>query len=370
MSEKKQIRVHGGDVLSYEKEYGKKPLDFSSNVSPLGIPDGVRQAVIDSLDHAEEYPDPQCRNLRQAIAAYHGVSPEWIFCGNGAADVIDRLAQALRPNRALITAPTFGEYAVALRRIGCKVKEHPLEAPTFRVTDDILNKITIDLDLLLLCEPNNPTGITTDHELMEQILIRCRQMHVWLVVDESFQEFLDDPKAYSMESHLGEFQQDADGTIRGGLMILHSFTKLYGMAGIRLGYCLCADQDLLKKMELAGQPWAVSIPAQAAGIAALQEGTYRTQLRQMIRSERERMKRELAACGCSSILGEANYLFFRHERTDLAERLKEHGILIRTCTDYTGLDGHWYRVAVRTPEENQVLLEHVSKLQNPHFHGE
>ncbi len=339
--------IHGGDWAGYLAEYGTDALDFSANTSPLGLPAGVREAVIASLDSADRYPDPKCRALRNALAERHHVPADWIRCGNGAADLIDRAIFALRPKRAMILAPTFGEYADALRRFGCTVTEYPLFATEeFRVTERILDALTPDLDLVILCEPNNPTGITTDRGLLERILAVCRQRGIFMMVDECFNAFLDEPDAHSLISELPG----------GGLLILRAFTKFYGMAGLRLGYCLCADTEFLRRVDEAGQPWPVSTIAQAAGIAALRETEYAAALRKLIREERPKLAEGLRALGCDVLPGEANYLLFRCESTDLEEKLKEKGILIRSCWNYTGLDASWHRTAVRGTDDNRRLL--------------
>ena len=345
------MRVHGGDILSYEAQFHKKPLDFSVNVSPLGLPEGVRQAVIDALDASGEYPDVSCRALRQALADCHGIDPEWILCGNGAADLIDRLAFALAgtgKKKILLTAPTFTEYRFAFERFGLECVSYPLSYENgFAIGEDFLERISSDLTAVMLCEPNNPTGKTTDRKLLIRILKKCRSCGVMLIIDECFQEFLDEPKAHTMQGRLEN----------NPLLILKSFTKTYAMAGIRLGYCLCEDQDLLKVVEQASQPWAVSGLAQAAGVAALKETAYLKKVQIQNQNERNRLKAALTDAGCKYVQGEANYILFWHERTDLAEQLAKQGILIRTCTDYEGLDPHWYRVAVLGKEENDRLLQ-------------
>lgn len=377
------MRVHGGDILSYEAQFHKKPLDFSVNVSPLGLPDGVRQAVIDALDASGEYPDVTCRVLRQALADYHGIDSEWILCGNGAADLIDRLAFALakvdeqaetsqsllraedRPQidqceragqkKILLTAPTFTEYRFAFERFGLECISYPLSCENgFAIAEDFPDRITSDLAAVMLCEPNNPTGKTTDRELLVRILEKCQACGVLLVIDECFQEFLDEPEAHTMQGHLQNSH----------LLILKSFTKTYAMAGIRLGYCLCANRELLKRIEQAAQPWAVSGLAQAAGVAALKETAYLKKIQVQNQNERNRLKAALADAGCKYVQGEANYILFWHERTDLSDRLAEQGILIRTCTDYEGLNPHWYRVAVLGKEENDRLLEELAQMRS------
>lgn len=345
--------IHGGDWVGYQLEYGREPLDFSANTSSLGFPPGVRRAVIDSLETVDRYPDPKCRALRFALSERHQVPADRILCGNGAADLIEHLIIALRPKQALILAPSFGEYADALRRFDCAVREYQLSASEgFRVTERILDALEPSLDLLILCEPNNPTGVTTDRGLLKRILAKCRSLGCFLMIDECFNSFLDEPEAHSMISELSG----------GGLLLLRAFTKFYGMAGLRLGYCLCADSGFLCRVAEAGQPWAVSTPAQAAGIAALNETEYAAALRRLIREERPKLIDGLRALGCEVIPGEANYLLFRSEVEVLGEKLKEKGILIRSCWNYTGLDAYWYRVAVRSADDNQRLLNAIKEV--------
>ena len=254
--------VHGGDWAGYRAEFGRDPLDFSANVSPLGLPEGVARAITAALPTADRYPDPLCRELRAKLALHEGVPAEQILCGNGAADLIFRLVWAKKPRRALVTAPTFAEYATALKSIGCTVERFFLrEQEDFAVTDAFCAAIRPGVDMVFLCQPNNPTGQLTALPLVEQILRRCAACGTLLVVDECFLDFLPDHALHTAKGLLGE----------GDLVILKAFTKLYGMAGVRLGYALSADTALLEQMQACGQPWGVSSLAQTAGLAALEE---------------------------------------------------------------------------------------------------
>ena len=137
------MKDHGGDWAGFQREYGRPPLDFSANVSPLGVPDGVRRAAEAALSGLERYPDPLCRELREKLAADHGVSAGWILCGSGAADLIYRLAAAERPRTALVTAPTFSEYENALTLWGCRVTRLPLSPEeNFALPESILSAVT------------------------------------------------------------------------------------------------------------------------------------------------------------------------------------------------------------------------------------
>lgn len=235
--------THGGDWAGYRAEFGRDPLDFSANVSPLGLPGGVAKAITASLAMADRYPDPLCRALREKLAVAEGVPAEWLLCGNGAADLIFRLALAEKPRTALVTAPTFAEYATALETVDCRVERHFLqEENDFAVTDAILDAVHPGIDLVFLCQPNNPTGQLARPALVEALLRRCEAAGAVLAVDECFLDFLPEGQSLSVKHLLKNSKK---------LIILKAFTKLYGMAGVRLGYCLCADENRLARMQAA-----------------------------------------------------------------------------------------------------------------------
>lgn len=348
--------LHGGDIRGASLQSGRPEaelLDYSANINPLGMPFGVWEAVAGCLDRALNYPDPFCRELTAAIAVREGVREGQILCGNGGADLIYRLVYALRPKKALVTGPAFVEYEEALCQVDTEVCCHYLQPEEgFRVTEKILEAMTPDLDLMFLCSPNNPTGLLTDRSLLLRILKRAEELDIRLFLDECFLDFVPEKAQYTMVSLLEEHPK---------LILLKSFTKLYAMPGLRLGYVLSADGELLERMRRAGQPWAVSEPAQAAGIAALQadgDDGFRRRTAEMIRQERHFLKEGLEALGLQVLEGQANYLCFRAEGDkELAGRMLERGILIRSCANYRGLSEEYYRVAVRGHEENEKLLE-------------
>lgn len=345
--------VHGGDWAGYRAEFGCDALDFSANVSPLGLPAGVAAAITNALPTADRYPDPLCRELRAALAGAEGVPADWILCGNGAADLIFRLALAVRPRRALLPAPTFAEYEAALQTVGCAVQRVFLrEENEFAVTEEFIDAVTPETDIVFLCQPNNPTGQVTPPALVERLVRRCAECGAVLVVDECFLDFLPDRDALTAKQLLRDAPQ---------LIILKAFTKLYAMAGVRLGYALCGDAALLEKMRGAGQPWAVSSLAQAAGLAALQETVYAGAVRALIAEQRPRMAAGLRALGLRVMDGQANYLLFR-ATPDFGEKLRRRGAVVRSCANYPGLDAAWYRTAVRTAEENTRLLQIMGEI--------
>lgn len=340
--------VHGGDWAGYRARFGHDALDFSANVSPLGLPQGVADVIVAALPTADRYPDPLCRELRTALSRAEQLPEPWILCGNGAADLIYRLVWAFKPRRALLPAPTFAEYAAALESVGCEVKRKTLhEADDFAVTEAFVQAVNQSIDLVFLCQPNNPTGQITPPELVQRLVRRCADCGAVLVVDECFLDFLQQRDALTAKPLL----QTAPN-----LVILKAFTKLYAMAGVRLGYALCSDAALLDKMRAAGQPWAVSGLAQAAGLAALEETAYADSVRTLIADQRPRLAAGLRSLGLRVVDGQANYLLFRAP-ADFGAKLRRHGAVVRGCGNYPGLDETWYRTAVRTQKENEQLLK-------------
>ena len=338
---------HGGDVYD-----GEIRLDFSANTNPYGTPQAVLDAMSAVLTRVHQYPDPYCRELVEAIAEFESVPKDWILCGSGAAELIYSYCEALGPRRAMELAPIFSEYSLALERVGCQVERYPRKKENyFSLTDDFLPVLECSRpDALFLCNPNNPTGQLIDLPLLEKILNLCDRQGTALFVDECFLDLSDD--GVSLKARLGEHPN---------LFILKAFTKSYGMAGVRLGYCLCSDSELLEKMSHSVQPWNVSTLAQAAGAAALGERGFLQKTRALIPQERQWLQKELEKLGFWVCPSHANYILF-HGREDLYGRLREQGIAIRSCGNYHGLEAGWYRIAVRLHEENERLIEAVKEV--------
>ncbi|MDL2293126.1 aminotransferase class I/II-fold pyridoxal phosphate-dependent enzyme [Ruminococcaceae bacterium OttesenSCG-928-D13] len=346
--------LHGGDITGYRLRYGREPLDFSASLNPLGMPEGVKQAAVSAVADAAPYPDPHARALTAALAAKLAVKPEHIILGNGSADLIYRWARAAKPQRALLTAPAFAEYERALRAAGCAVSFHSLnKEQSFDLDESVLAEITPGVDALFLCQPNNPTGRLIAPELLNSILDACRRAGTRLFLDECFVPFVAGAKTVSRTPRLAEYPE---------LFILGSFTKLYAMAGLRLGFGLSADTALLGEIALAGQPWGVSTVAQVAGVAALAEDDYLCRSLVVIETEKAWLTQALAGLGICVIGGAANYLFFASKHPALGDALARAGIMIRECAGFRGLETGHYRIAVRTRAENAQLIEAMREI--------
>lgn len=339
--------MHGGRGAADGIQY-----DFSANVNPFGTPPEILEAIETSLKTVDRYPDPACRDLVCAIAESQDVPESYVLCGNGAAELIYLFCMAERPMSAVVTAPTFSEYAAALTLFGTKTEHFLLSSGNDFLLDfgfvDFLNEKKPNA--VMLCNPNNPTGRLIPMEVLENILVYCNSNGIRLFIDECFLDLTCEGK--SMKDYLTEYPC---------LFILKAFTKSYGLAGIRLGYCMCSDNTLLKKMSEYSQPWNVSGPAQAAGIAAVQAGGFVRNTAVYLKNERVWLKERLEAAGLWVCPSNANYLLFCGP-DNLADLLCLRGIAVRKCDNYSGLGKGWYRTAVRTHEENVLLASAISEI--------
>lgn len=330
---------HGGDVYANP---GIR-LDFSININPLGMPDAARRAVAKGVRDYERYPDPHCRGLTRALAAHHNVKEEMLLCGNGAAELLFRLSACLRGKNALVPAPTFSEYARAVGLFGGRMRAHRLrEEHGFSLSGKIIGDIR-DREIFFLCNPNNPTGRLADPALVCRIADECARRGTILLIDECFMDFTE---GESMTARIETYPN---------MIVLRAFTKIYAMAGLRLGYMLCADHALLSRIAEYGATWNVSGVAQAAGLAALGEEKWIGKTRSLIQAERAYMTRALTDLGVQVFLSDANFLLMK-SAAKLHGPLKQKGMLVRSCGNFTGLGEDFLRIGIKKHAENEALV--------------
>lgn len=353
------MHKHGGDTYQYPDF-----IDFSANINFLGVPESVASCARSAIDGIIHYPQVGSARLRQAISGLEQVGRQQIICGNGAAEVVFSLVLAAKPKRALLFAPTFQEYEQALGSVGCEVVWEFLEPGLgFRLTERCLERIDGTIDMVFICNPNNPTGVLAEKGLLEQMLNKCRQAGALLVADECFLDFVS-PREEGMKRFLGEYAN---------LFIIKAFTKTFAMPGLRLGYGICSNQGLLGRMREVTQPWNVSVPAQEAGIAAAKEGEFLEETRQAVEREKLFLLKELSKYqptgGRKGFFIQAyghaaNFIFFQSV-AGLDRELENYKIKVRNCSNFRGLGEGWYRIAVRGREENEALaaaLQEASRL--------
>lgn len=335
--------IHGGDVYK-----NRNMIDFSANINPLGLPRGVKIAIADGIDKAVHYPDINCDELREKIAQKYNVNKEYLIFGNGAADIIFAVTIALKPRKSLILAPTFAEYEQALKAIDSQIVCYNLkEKNGFLVGEKLLDYLTLDIDMVFLCNPNNPTGEVIPKALLIKMIKKCKENNIIIVIDECFTHFLEERETVSVMKEVDHFDN---------LIVIDAFTKIYAMPGIRLGFGAINNPLIHEFIERSTQPWNVSVLAQEAGIAAIDEIEYINKTNELITKERDYLIHEIKQLGYKVYGSKANYIFFRGLK-GLYETCLQHKIIIRDCSNYRGLEEGFYRIAVRTHEENTKLIE-------------
>ncbi len=342
---------HGGDVYQLARSLGinlADLLDFSANINPLGFPSGLSGAVQEALTEIVHYPDRRCVALRQDLADYHHLAPEQILVGNGSTELIYLVARVLKPQRGLIVTPAFSEYEHALTVAGAPV--------AFQATSEAHNFTLHEVfeaqagDLVFCAHPASPSGSLLSPELFLEMAARLDAAGAYLLLDEAFIDFVEEA---SFKSRLSRFRR---------LLILRSFTKFFGIPGMRLGFLLGAP-ELVDRLAAAQEPWSVNTMAQVMGRACLADGEYMAKTRAVIAQERLFLLDRLAALpGLTPFPSAVNYLLVKLNgpqatAANLREQMLAHRIAIRDASNFRGLSERFFRIAVRGREENERLLE-------------
>jgi len=355
MVKKIDLPVHGGTVFQTARELGvsvEEILDFSANINPLGMPERTWEALGKGLEQLEHYPEMYADSLVKKIASLGNHPESRILAGNGSTELIYLLVRVLKPKTALIVAPAFTEYQRAVRVYGGKVDfcHTSYENNFVPRTDLIIKELEKEPDILFICNPNNPTGSLLRPKELYPLLKVARQSGTIAIIDEAFIDFVGEQA--SMESLLEDFEN---------LVILRSLTKIFSLAGLRCGYLL-ADSELVERLRYHQEPWNVNSLAIAAAREALADQLFQEKTCRFIARERDFLQQHLARIPFLQIFpSQANYLLIkldcRYSSQQLSDFLRrKQRILIRLCTDFTGLDDSFIRIAIKNRENNVRLV--------------
>ena len=341
--------MHGGGGWLLARGNTNCPvLDFSASINPLGPPESLRAVMAREASGLAHYPDPDCLRLAAASSSYFGVKKREVLCGNGSSELIYALPRALRPARVVLPAPCYADYARAAESARIPVVHIPPEsAETPELSFGRLAHTLRRGDMVFIGRPNNPTGLVC--ALAPLIRLARGRGDVIFVVDEAFADFI------------AGYRSCACWRLP-NVVALRSMTKFFAIPGLRLG-ALLGPPPILRSVRRAMPFWSVNHLAQEAGAAFMSDGEYITRARRFVSARRRELYRGLKSLpGCAVYRGRANFLLARVDRPGLdacviRDRLLRRGILIRVCANFTGLDRRFFRVAVRTREENERLLK-------------
>lgn len=353
--------VHGGNWREAVQLYGGSPdamLDFSININPLGPPASVLECLSRNLLAIQRYPDPESRDFRQSLAGYLGVGEENVVAGNGSAEILYLLLRILGVRRVLVAEPTFSEYRRASQISGAEITTILLNPRDgFRLDPAALIKEFSGVELVFLCNPNNPTGNIIPGDVLQELVEACCQRGIFLVVDESFLDFLPDWQDLTL---CGRAVRDEK------VLVLRSLTKIFAMPGLRLGAAV-ANSSLASRLNSARDPWNVNILAQIAGEAALREPAYMEQSRALIRQGTDYLTSRLASFGLKTFPAAVNYILVDLSGSGwtapgLVRAAGQRGILIRDCSSFPGLGPNYIRLAVKDQAANTILIQVLEEL--------
>lgn len=356
-NEQQTTRMHGGNIYEAARRYGieeRKVIDFSSNANPLGPASSAVRAAKRALPLIGRYPDPDTGELRKAIARYFGIKSDHVVCGAGTSSLIHLIPRVFRPKKVLIPVPTFTEYAAAVHSAGAEVVPFPLkEQSGFRVDPIEISFALKGVDMAIFCNPNNPTGMPIPKAELLEIARFALDHGVRLVVDETFIDYTDP------ESIVKEAVQMPH------LICLRSFDSFFGLPGIRVGHAV-ANEATAAVLREGQEPWAVSIPAERAAIAALNDWGHIKKTRRLIERERERLLSSFRILpGVETFPCSANFILIKLTTFDgqtLIKKLGERRMLVRDCSSFQGLDSRYLRISIRTRRENVRLIKALREL--------
>lgn len=341
---------HGGNIADYKNI----KYDFSSNINPLGLPESFKKAMIKDIEELTKYPDIKYRKLIKSIEKYMEVSDKHILLGNGAIELIYKIINNSRYKRLYTIAPTFCEYKRAALNSKMDYYEMPWYNEDFsEININIFLKEIKEKSLIVLCNPNNPTGFYINKENMIFIIENLKEKACSLIIDECFIEFTDDYPRTSFVSHIDSYNN---------LTIIRALTKFYGMPGIRLGYGITGDKSLWERVKECQYPWNINGAAIIAGSVVLEDKEYIEKSKDWIKSEREFLFKGLQDIKyLKPIHSMANFHLVKIKKTkvdayDLRDALVKNDILIRVPKGFDSLTKDYFRVAVLDREANQALL--------------
>ncbi len=343
--------AHGGDIYR-----NKVNIDFSVNLNPLPVHEDILRVIRESGSRAASYPDPYQEELKGTLAHHTGMGKENVIAGNGASELIMASVRAFSPKSALLIEPCYSGYRYALGSIpDCTIEEYILsEGNGFKLTEDVLSYITSDIELLFLTDPWNPTGKNIEEGLLGRIFEKALNEGVKVILDQSF--ILLSEKAYD-RCVMPELIEKYDN-----LIVIRSFTKFLGLPGIRMGYMISSDANI-SHIRRSLPEWNISTQAEEvmkAGIRLADNKEYIDNVLEEIRTGREYLSNELRYEGFRVYDSDTAYILFRSER-ELYGSLLEKGILIRDCSDYKGLGEGYYRISVKDPESNRLLIDSMKE---------
>ncbi len=349
--------IHGGNLNVIEKKFNiqkENIIDFSDNINPLGASKLLKENMDNIYDLLNIYPDENYEKLRKAIGEYTKTNFENIIVGNGATELISGLIKAVSPNKSLIILPTYSEYEKELKKINSDISYFDvLESEDFKLNiDNLINTITKEIDLLVFCNPNNPTGYLTNISDLRIILEHCKTTNTTVLLDETYIEF--SKESTGATSIVSDFDN---------LFIIRGTSKFFAISGLRLGYGLCSNTLLKEKVLKTLIPWNVNIVADYFGQLIFTDKSFIEESISLCNAEYKKIIDFFNTIPEIKVFeSSTNFILFKilsskFNANDLFEYMIKEGLLIRNLTHSKGLSDKYFRICLQTSENNDKFLK-------------
>ncbi|WP_300393607.1 histidinol-phosphate transaminase [Fusobacterium sp.] len=354
-----KMDIHGGNIYKLQREGKKGIIDYSSNINPLGVPESLKKAIVDNFSLLEKYPDINYVELRENIGNYNKINSENIIVGNGATEVLFLYMKALKPKKVLIVSPTFAEYERALKNIECEIDFFELkEKENFVLDKDEFIKEAKKYNLVVICNPNNPTGNFISKEIIFEINEELEKSDTKIFIDESFIEFIKNWE----EKTVAEFKSK-------NIFILRALTKFFALPGIRLGYGICFDKNIIDEINSKREPWSVNTFADIAGKVILDDKEYIENTYKWIEEERKNFTfslKEIEKSGKIKVYKtETNFILLKlntYKAEEFRNKMLEKNILVRDASNFKFLDETFVRLAIKDRERNEKVIKAIKEV--------
>ncbi|MCV9885013.1 threonine-phosphate decarboxylase CobD [Metabacillus halosaccharovorans] len=351
---------HGGQPETikqlFQMNHNKPVLDFSANLNPLGPPKWLNDALQESYNTITSYPDPTYSNTTAAVAKYEGLQQQNVLVTNGGAEAIFLVAKYFENGKACIVHPTFLEYERACKHYHISVEElYYDQANGFSLPWSQIKEKLVDIDVLFLCRPNNPTGTVIAEKEIKQLLEAGKEVETCIVIDEAFVDFLTEDNS-SLSGWLVQYPN---------LVLLRSLTKMYTIPGLRIGYVM-AHQKIITVLKQEQIPWSINSIVDFIVPKLLTDTSYVDHTKAWLLKESQFIHNRLTEMDFYLSPFQVNFYLLRdQQRPDETEKLfrflLENGIVTRHTHNFKGLNGEYLRLAIRSHEENEQLVKVLQK---------
>lgn len=348
--------LHGGNIYRLKREGKGELLDYSSNINPLGVPESFKRAIIENFDILEKYPDPDYVELRENIGRYNKVDVKNIIAGNGATEILFLYMKAMKPKKTLIISPSFAEYKRALDSVGSEIIHYPLlEENNYNLDIESFLKEVPKCDLVVICNPNNPTGSFISLENIKKINDALSEKGIKLFIDEAFIEFI-----RGWEDMTSVLLEDKN------IFVMRALTKFFAVPGVRLGYGITYDEEIMKKMEKYKEPWSVNSFADIAGKIMLWDKEYIEATENWIEEEKKWFYEE--SCKIENIKTfktNVNFILvklLKKNSSVVRDEMISKGVVVRDASNFMFLNEQYIRLAIKNRENNIKVLQALKEV--------